>query len=420
MGAWCAALSCQPPYPRFANRWVRWADLDAGVSCTAFLEQDECVLGLFRDCSVEGGLREWRGHVDGRGEIELRALRAPADAPRARAPECCRGSLVRPETGAAWSLLRCEEGPCPSTETVGGLVGLYFEALVDDQPAGRFTDAFEAPGPVIDAHEGYLLISGAGPSVDGLWRGASDAVRIRAASSGRFLVGAPGATPWLVGASELTAPTGEIVRLPAEPTAATLTSTSVVISVAGELWFVSRPGGANVAVRPAPGPVVGMAASPEDTLFVLTDGPPTLTITPQGQPASEVSLASVLAGTPEFPTWLDGRLVFGGRCHSRTDSERTHCLYAYDPATDALTRAGVPDGVRLGPPVRGGEGRWWVPDRSGLVHVVEPTSLRPVLANRFPVPAEVDLIVPVQAGRWWAFERGGARMWTLERTTGRD
>lgn len=57
-----AANTCGPAL-QVGRDWFYLADLQSGNSCSVYLEQDECVLGIYDDCTVRVGARQWVGRV---------------------------------------------------------------------------------------------------------------------------------------------------------------------------------------------------------------------------------------------------------------------------------------------------------------------------------------------------------------------
>lgn len=57
-----AANACGPAL-QVGRDWFHLGDLISGSSCPVYLEQDECVLGIYDDCSVRVGGRQWLGRI---------------------------------------------------------------------------------------------------------------------------------------------------------------------------------------------------------------------------------------------------------------------------------------------------------------------------------------------------------------------
>jgi hypothetical protein len=140
------ALSCGPA-PTLGQREVLFADLDAGRSCRVFLEQDECALGIFDDCTtVDDARRDWFGTVEG-DALRLRPTFSPPNARPPRTPEVC--------TSAPFA----EAGPWPFDCDFTDHLGLLVEVPASDPPAIAVTDSrpFDPNGPIVAA----TLVSGA-------------------------------------------------------------------------------------------------------------------------------------------------------------------------------------------------------------------------------------------------------------------
>lgn len=123
-----AAIECSPPYQTFAQSQFRIADLDRGKSCTAFLEQDECILAIFRDCTFDASpSRSWRGAIDSDKRVRLDATyESPAIG--TRVARSCSGILQLPRAAGepAWSRLACQ---IPAGADQRPHAGFYFERV---------------------------------------------------------------------------------------------------------------------------------------------------------------------------------------------------------------------------------------------------------------------------------------------------
>ncbi len=87
-----AAEGCRPPFERLGPGFVGLEDLDTGRSCEAYLEQDECILGIFDDCTYSfEGRREWRGSVRTQ-RVEIRPVFTRFDPRDRRSPSLCTGT----------------------------------------------------------------------------------------------------------------------------------------------------------------------------------------------------------------------------------------------------------------------------------------------------------------------------------------
>lgn len=88
-----AATTCRPPFERFGPGSVRITDRDRGRACVALLERDECVVGIFDDCTEEGpARREWQGRISG-DRVELTPYLV-GGSPGPRLPLACTGTLT--------------------------------------------------------------------------------------------------------------------------------------------------------------------------------------------------------------------------------------------------------------------------------------------------------------------------------------
>lgn len=183
---------------RFAQRWFRVADLDTGRECTGFIEQDECVVALFRDCTdpVSKPSRSWQGSIDKLKHITLARTTESANGIMARSPTECRGDLVLDlnEPINTWAKLVCKI-------PMGEHGGFYFERIEEDiEPFAR-VDANEQitvfPDPPSDEqlpdleiiksrNEIWALVSTGQAELSGLYTGSIDGPRLQKSDRVRF------------------------------------------------------------------------------------------------------------------------------------------------------------------------------------------------------------------------------------------
>lgn len=418
-----AAFACSPPYARFAGRAFRWADLDQGRSCSVFLEQDECVLGVYRDCTASAA-REWQGEIDAANSIRLRSFSPGAHSPMARQPRCCTGALERPSEGPAWARLHCSTVDCASPHH-GDHLGLYLEAAEAVRPQGTIGAEAQLDGPVVSAQGPFALIAGQGLAADGVWRVDGPAPRrVRSVADGRVIALAPSEQVWLATGARVLGPGGREWALPSPPLAMAAWSEGAVVALADRLlWFDLS---SSAAVREEALGDTGVPAAvfrpPGDTAVYLLTGDPTQVVRfpPPGEPPTIESLGPSRGGPPIEAAWLDDAIVFVNRCHDQASV--AHCLVTYLPQSGRLDRLGLASREGLGRPVQGPPGRWWVPDRQGFVHVVRTDSgRRPDLAAAFDLPDGVGFLTRDTAiDRWYAFGLTDRRVWTVERASGTD
>jgi hypothetical protein len=112
--------------PRFGQAYFHVADLDLGRTCIGFVEQDECVVALFRDCTdqVAETPRSWQGTIDDTGRIHLERTNETTATVIPRAPTECNGTLQTEQEGRirTWAKLDCHI-------TQGTHGGFYFEKV---------------------------------------------------------------------------------------------------------------------------------------------------------------------------------------------------------------------------------------------------------------------------------------------------
>lgn len=390
----------------------------------AFIEQDECVLGVFRDCSASPETREWRGRIDQNDQITLDAIYDPSEgAGQPRRPQCCLGALRRPDEASAWSLLACRNQDCRNAndrEHLGVLIERGPEA-----PDGRRVGISELPGPAADADGQLALIQGVSPTEDGVWSLSGSPIRLFPASDARMVADASDGA-YVVGAGQVTRSDGAQARLPSlansllplNPGVAVMTSTSV---------HVFRPD------LPSPdrlrsfsfesGAPVTLGVDGEGRPVVLTMGPAAVTV-------FDVNL-SVVSQTPldrnfvarprARGVWQGGALHTLAQCHDAFDT-LPRCVWSVDPDSGVVTRTGLADVMTLGRLTAVAD-RLWVPDEAGFVHALAPAegaAWAPSPRRRFGLPAPGGLTSgPDREGRCRVFERAGRRVWTVEPADGK-
>jgi hypothetical protein len=213
-----AAADCPPTLP-FAQAEFRIADLDRGKSCIGFLEQDECILALFRDCTYDHP-RSWQGSLDMR-KVVLNATYDPHQGVGARDPNECCGPLVTPMGEPPWAKLSCVIGGGNATAHAG----FYLERADEGvRPYYRFSpeagvrlatpmtaiDGFAPDFALLEsARQLWALASGVGTggNATGVYFGATTAAMltrlatqlaapsvIRASRDERFILVADGST----------------------------------------------------------------------------------------------------------------------------------------------------------------------------------------------------------------------------------
>jgi hypothetical protein len=137
-----AATSCFPPYSKFAQDWFLFGDMDVGASCRVYMEQDECILGIFRDCTDpnEADPRQWVGRISTMGAVDSLefAIFPGLGSSAPRAPKCCEGDLA----GGDWARLDCKVTSCGNTADQVH-VGAYFEREGLVPPWGTVAERFE-------------------------------------------------------------------------------------------------------------------------------------------------------------------------------------------------------------------------------------------------------------------------------------
>ncbi len=158
-----ASATCNPPYKQqFGQKWVWVADQDTGRLCLSYLEQDECVLGMYRDCSSNpDDLREWQGRIT-EDKLQLIAF-YPFDGSQPRKPQCCGGTLHDD-----WVALDCPgTGICLAGRQLEDHTGFYFETYREEGdrlPIFAQQNSWLALPATAQAQNAVI-----GPATDTLW-----------------------------------------------------------------------------------------------------------------------------------------------------------------------------------------------------------------------------------------------------------
>lgn len=412
-----AANDCVPPYARFANAPFLWVDLDRGASCTVFLEQDECVLGLFRD-GCGGDEREWRGAIDGEDRIRLQALYPPGNgALLPRAPRCCDGLLIRSADDPPWAQLTCQTRSCGASSDADHL-GLALERSESTPDRLRLVSEVRLPGPIVDGEGLYALVSGGGSEVDGVWSLEDAPRRVRTILDGQQLAEG-GVRVWVATGARVD---GGDVSIPLEGALSGLVGTSEGIAFIRDTTLVhyrpDAPGGGVVHTSTRTESPLGLAADREEGRIYLLTRSHLVTLDPQLQIVDRQTLELPFFRTPRAQGEVaEGRVWIVAACHEADLRER--CVWSIETSSGAVRRVSIPDVEQIGAPTRAGD-QWWIPDASGALHLVDAETLRPLLSSPFSVPGPAAFVSPMDGvGRHRVLERAGPRVWTVEAAGGR-
>ncbi|MEO1233087.1 MAG: hypothetical protein AAFZ18_29755 [Myxococcota bacterium] len=413
-----AANACVPPYARFANDTFLWADLDRGRSCTVYLEQDECVLGVFRDADCGGDEREWRGTIDGDDRIRLRALYPPGTAGLLpRSPQCCDGILLRAHDVPPSSQLSCQLRSCGNPADADHL-GIQLERVGATTDRLQVVEEARLPGPIVDGHGQLALVSGQSGAVDGVWSlDAESPGRVRALRDGRHLTEGGGRI-WVATADVVEGFGRSLVT--SEPVSALVGSPEGVVFIEAEELVHFRPEADHGEVARVPGandPPLSVAVDLRSARIFAVSRSSVTTFEPGLEVVETHALSRPFPRSVEPEgQWQGERIAVVASCHEA--AERDHCVWRIDPSTGQVDRVALPDVQRLGPPAQVGA-FWWVPDAAGVLHVVDP-SAGVKLADRLLLPGPAGHVSSADgAGRHRVLERAGSRVWTVEAAGGR-
>ncbi len=164
-----SANDCDPT-PRVAHAPFHFADLQAGRSCRVFLEQDECVVAIFDDCTDP--TRHFEGRATAEGGIWLSPEHTVA--PTATPPSRCEGIVADRDTPHASVRLDCRGAGLTRHR------GFFLERVDPSAtPPLAFESSVELPGDIVGlASEGRVLVAGGS---SGLYDAAGE-LRVAAAS----------------------------------------------------------------------------------------------------------------------------------------------------------------------------------------------------------------------------------------------
>ena len=413
-----AANTCVPPYARFANDAFLWADLDRGRSCTVYLEQDECVLGVFRDAACGGDEREWRGIIDGEDRIRLGALYPPGTAGLLpRSPRCCNGLLRRDDDIPPSSQLACQMRECGNPADADHL-GIRLERMDETVDRLQVVEETRLPGPIVDGHGQLALVSGQSETADGVWSlDGGSPNRVRALRDGRHL--AEGGGRIWVATDEVVEGFGRSLATAEGISGLIGTPEGVVYVDAGDVIHFRPDADDDEVARATPpdAPPFSLAVDGgSGKIFAVARS--SVTTFNLGLDLIEThALSRTLPRAPEPEgQWRGERIAVVAGCHEV--AERDHCVWRIDPSSGSVDRVAIPDVQRLGAPAEAGS-LWWVPDTAAVLHVVDPSDgVR--LTDRLSLPGPAGYISPAdRSGRHRVLERAGSRVWTVEAAGGR-
>lgn len=417
---------CVPPYPMsFGEDWFLLADLDRGEACYVFLERDECVLGIFADCTDAGiDRRQWRGRVDvdtEGAEAQLFTVFERSNESREpRQPICCGGPVhATSDSASAWALLGCQLDDCGHVADVSH-PGLYLSRYTPElDPSVAILAPLEVPGPALDVgFEGgalWVLTPRALARIDPDSGDLDEQVDL---TEGRLLATGQGYV-FVVDGRELvvrSASGSARLALPSEVRAMSAAGPRAVLAFDDALWTVDGPSATRTASAAAPARVRALAGgapgylladSAPEVVFAVDEG---LDVTPHFDTAALVEQTKG-AFTPSALSAGPGVAAFLGPCH--VGARKTHCVFETDGADDGARRyavAGVEAlvAVHHDPSTQ----RWVTVSEAGRITQVERGSGRPLLQGQVRL---VDTTVRASAydvaeRRLFVLSEGGRRV----------
>jgi hypothetical protein len=451
-----AAASCEPPFPMsFGEAWFLVADLDRGSVCTAFLEQDECVVGLFRDCSDlgPGTPREWQGRFTDRRELNLVALDPDETGARpARAPRCCVGPVGPEGPIPSFAVLECQLEGCGAPRDARH-AGLYLERL---EPASAPPLAplrtLDVVSPLAAPVPGLAPTMALLPERDELW--VATARRPGGEPAGLHVVAVSSATPVRLDvalggprAMAVAADEGTVFVADEEAVLAIDAAgrrerrrldlgaeITALVAARERLWVATASSGAALLQAfsvsdLAPGPALALEAPVTGLVSLGADGAVALTLQGKSE-LMQVDAAGAVGSTlplddfreldlegllPRSLTALGGaRVGFVARCGAGV--ERAECFFEADLSGRELTRTGVPGvGSLLGVAASGSD-EVWIGSDDGVLTPLPTRPRRPWLQGRVAAGvAAGSLALDGARGRLYVLDPSRARVTVLER-----
>ncbi len=422
-----ASASCLPPFPTFAQENFLIADIQGGRSCTAYLEQDVCVLGIFRDCTdTRSQPREWQGKVETRlreedGEpittVTLDAF--DPEGPNGPSPNCCTGELRQPEDAPPWALLRCGVNNCRNPND-DAHAGFYLERTgAQPEPYGEASTSHQAPRGVT----GAVLVSAtrelwlAGDALYAAELQGSSAPAQLSNENIHGLIAPPSGQVYVLTSTavERWTPASRSVSdrstLPATPRGMTLGDAGLAVFFrAGDQTRVQLRDPQNLATvlqdRTFSGRTDEIAALPGGGFALIIEGRldlPRLADDLSERPPLEQpggALKRFVLGPPD-------RLAFLAACSNVYPD--TRCYFELDPASETLRRIGTPDrdpavAVAFDPSFN----LAILTDGRGEITVIDRVDWRPLFSARFGLQRPVTgLVGDPETGDFYAIDRDG-------------
>jgi hypothetical protein len=426
---------CPPPYPMsFGDDWYLLADLDRGVGCVAFLERDECILGVFHDCTDDSQApRQWRGILSTRAGTPTATLFTEHDPYDSGArlpldPKCCVGAVAQDPD--AWARFTCAEKDCGNVNDLQH-GGLYLERWSGplDPAAGRVETLATPAGTHALAVAPGGRLWGLGPQTLFSRDPGAEAQVQATLTDGRALAAGPEGVLVSDGDQVARADREPLAWRPAggrvEALAAHPAGGWVAALDAGGAPRLARldPSGTVTATVTLPAAVTGLAGG-DGVYLTLTGDPRVLRVAADLGLSAAVDMATHLrltkaAVVPRAPTALpDGKVAFIARCHA--ESSKTHCIFEStvqdgvplpEPRRHPLAGLEVLQTVEHDPAAR----RLVGTSVDGVITVVERDTGRPRLG------AQLRLAAPVVATAWdpaqarlYALLQGGAMVQVID------
>ncbi len=381
--------------------------MDAGTTCEVFVEQDVCVIAIFRDCTdLNDPVREWQGLATIDRTVRISPLYPDSVSlvGLPRSPVCCEGTVV-PDTGPTeWMRLDCRFDSCLNRGRPHA--GLYLERDLSRAPAlsvvGTETVAVTASssrrlGALWDAtrDEGWLGWPNAGLFVrtaNGPAEVVDRTLTVASIAHTADAVFAAGGTN-LARIDKASRSVTHQITLEGQVVATTVIDDRVLVAVdRGDVSIVIRLRPDTLAELERfvdPGRVIDLAPLPDDGRVVtaLSSPPRLVVLTSTLAVVRSVQMNELLdlniAGVePEAPVAVDGsRVAFSGQCFR--GGSTAHCYYEHTllpEGPDQSVRLGVPNETRIAAILpQADDGRFaWLAGESGAIHRISRSPLRPL------------------------------------------
>ena len=405
----------------------RLVDMDQGQTCEVFVEQDECVLAIFRDCTdLARTKREWQGIATMEETVRIAPLYPSEAEPPLRTPICCEGPTPVDEP-PKWLLLDCRFTSCITANR--GHTGLYLVPSAPDRPALS-----------VASTEQVATLSSGGADVRAAWDGVRDEAWMGWARGGLYVrprTGSAAQVPDVAGVSHLAqdettlfAADGSTVRRIDKATriaspAKVLDRSVLAMERIAEGLLVGLQDGVSTrlllldpvslestAEVTRPGTITGLATRPLGGVALATfDRSPQLSVldatlsTVREIEMGDLRDLGVDGVVPYGPRMIAAdRVAFYARCYRGAPSR--HCYFEHkldadpDNPADRSIRIGVPNETRIVDVVTNVLDAVWLAGEDRRIHRLATEPVRPDPGALTTLDHEVGALLAPENELW--------------------